>query len=54
MSLNKNSGKHNCFSVHFQLLKQPMVTLSHKTQFQLGTYNDPSHEHDETLGTLLS
>jgi len=54
VSLNKNLGMHNCFSVHFQVLKQSIVTLNHKTQFQLGNYNDPFHEYVETLGALLS
>lgn len=54
MSLNKNSGRHNCFSVHSQLLKQSIVILNHKTQFQLGNYNDLSHEYVKTLGALLS
>jgi len=54
VSLNKNLGRHNCFSVHFQVLKQSIVTLNHKTQFQLGNYNDPFHEYVETLGALLS
>lgn len=54
MSLNKNSGRHNCFSVHSQLLKQSIVILNHKTQFHLGNYNDLSHEYVKTLGALLS
>lgn len=28
VSLNKNSGRHNFFSVHFQVLKQSIITLN--------------------------